>query len=1017
MAYRENILKKKSYEFRIVPQYKSLERVEEMTRNNSDRKNKSLNGVVLIMVVTVMFVLIIMLLATLSVVSTAQNRYYTKYEENQAYYTARSALDVFTQNILNDDKYYAYDESGSTPRTYKYTTVDMSKTPSEKAAAQSADTYMKQGLAMEFEMYKIPAQNDAGYASNFEEGDYIFGETSAIAEDKNYSIDTAIDKDEGITYKITFPQMSNGTDQYGRFVDTDASTSEQVASIKVTIVDRRYNFGGPNADAFSAMTDAQLKQCSEGNVSITDGATTTVYTDAQLVEAVRLGDRLKDKMRLRIESTVSFMDVEGTAVLYYDTSEKPAVNSSNAITSISDISQSSGVFPIGGASGLSGGLSIDQDSVICGSLYITGNSDTTNNTNDLRDSKIYMFGDTLHTFRGGITYSNSYPIFEEAGSIIYSTESVNLAVAQNFASPGNETNVIAQNFNFTKDGSTPTFYGKIYSDVFAITNNNSDLNITGGAYTNYVNIDAFASLEDDTVTFGSVSDMSVSAPSITVAKGFVFTVGGFTDKFEYDPLTGIITSESNPLISYAIDGVPAFNFDSSKTVQINYSDPTHYTMTSDMHKEFTLPATLAGRTENTVQIPTSKSIYSQVYKDTAFVNNPTDIGTNGDLNALVKPTINAAAVAAVDGDGNAIASDIVEGIINGTINDGNYGSYGISWYDWYDQTTSYWPTVEVRKGIKSSVDEAVNNYKATDTTYQADLTTYYSNYISGSEKAGATTTSLLDYTSGSSPISLETLDWSTIDLSDYSASDQSAIQSLGAAQVIRTSGYLQSFTRYGKVYGTYSSPIIIDATAGDIVIQLGAENGFGTNQEGNNSKLLFRGYFVVVGDGNVKFFLPDGNSSGATRNYMLGHDSASGQGFHVATYDIEKLIRGNGAMRLGNDSNATKAPNVYFYAGNAVEEITLGSPNDGFLSAYVYSPFASYQFAAGSGRTISQGTYYNGTQVISGSTSGYSIAGSIICAGYSSGNKVGVAYLNPETNTYTPGDPQFQWKAYQYARN
>ena len=122
-------------------------------------------------------------------------------------------------------------------------------------------------------------------------------------------------------------------------------------------------------------------------------------------------------------------------------------------------------------------------------------------------------------------------------------------------------------------------------------------------------------------------------------------------------------------------------------------------------------------------------------------------------------------------------------------------------------------------------------------------------------------------------------------------------------------------------------------------------------------------------------------------------------------------------MRLGNDTNATKAPNVWFYAGNGVESITLGSPNDGFLSAYVYCPFAKYTFAAGSGRTITNGTYYNNTQVISGSSSGYSIAGSIICAGYSSSNKVGVAYLNPESNNYTPGDPQFQWKAYQYARN
>lgn len=985
-----------------------------MAKISTDKK-KSLSGVVLIMVVTVMFVLIIMLLATLSVVSTAQNRYYTKYEENQAYYTARSALDVFTQKILCDDDYYAYDATGSSPRTYKYTMVDMSKTATEKAAAQSPDTKMKQGLAIEFEMYKIPAKNDAGFASNFEESDYIFGETSSIAEDENYSVDTSLDADTGITYKITFPKVaSSTTDDYGRFVDTDSTTSEQIADIKVTVDERHFNFGGANADAFSAMTDEQLKDCSAGSVNYTDptSGVTTTYTDAQLKEAIRLGDRLKDKIRLKVEAEVQFMDVTGTAVLYYDTSEKPVVNSSNAITSISDISQSSGVFPIGGASGLAGGLKLDQDSVVCGSLYITGNSDTVNNTNDLRDSKIYMFGDTLHTFRGSITYSNSYPVFVEAGSVIYSTESVNLGVAQNFAASGKETNIIARNFNFTKDGSTPNFYGNIYCDVFSITNNNSDLNINGKAHTNYVNIDGKATLSEGEVAFTSTSIMSVCAPDVTIAKGFVFTVpGGTTDKFTYDLASGIMTSETDPSISYPVTGVPLFNFDSTKDVKINYSDPAEYTFTSDYQKEFQLPANLAGKTDNKITIPTSKSIYSQVYKDGAFVNNATDTGTNGDLNALVKPTVDVTTITAVDSNGNTIPSNIIEGIANGTINDGNYWSYGYSWGDWEDQP---WMS---KQGIKSIVNDAINTYKTTDPTYLADLATYYSNYISGAEKAGAANSSLLDYTSASSPITLESIDWSAIDLSSYTPADQSAIQSLGATQVIRTSGYLQSFTKFGKVYGTKSNPIIIDATGGDLVIQLGAENGFGTNQEGNSATLLFRGYFVVVGEGNVKFYLPDGTSTGTSRNYELGHPSASGQGFHVATYDIEKLIRGNGALRLGSDTNATKAPNVYFYAGNGVERITLGSPDDGFLSAYVYCPFASYTFAAGSGRTITNGTYYNGTQVISGSSSGYSIAGSIICAGYSSGNKVGVAYLNPESSNYTPGDPQFQWKAYQYARN
>ena len=117
-----------------------------MAKISTDKK-KSLRGVVLIMVVTVMFVLIIMLLATLSVVSTAQNRYYTKYEENQAYYTARSALDVFTNNLVSDSNYISIDGSGNA-REFKYT--------DDSGASKTVD--MSQGLGLELEFYKIKSQ-------------------------------------------------------------------------------------------------------------------------------------------------------------------------------------------------------------------------------------------------------------------------------------------------------------------------------------------------------------------------------------------------------------------------------------------------------------------------------------------------------------------------------------------------------------------------------------------------------------------------------------------------------------------------------------------------------------------------------------------------------------------------------------------------------------------------------------------------------------------------------------------
>ncbi len=65
-------------------------------------KSVRLKGAVLIMVLAVMVVLIIMLTGAMALVSTASSRAYTKYEETQAYYTARSGLEVVTQTLMGD---------------------------------------------------------------------------------------------------------------------------------------------------------------------------------------------------------------------------------------------------------------------------------------------------------------------------------------------------------------------------------------------------------------------------------------------------------------------------------------------------------------------------------------------------------------------------------------------------------------------------------------------------------------------------------------------------------------------------------------------------------------------------------------------------------------------------------------------------------------------------------------------------------------------------------------------------
>lgn len=251
-------------------------------------KRRSLKGVVLIMVVTVMLMLIILLLATMAVVSTAQNRYYTKFEENQAYYTARSALDVYVSNIFSDESYLAYD--GATVKQYSYT--------DGAGAVQTTD--MKQGLAMQLDTYRIKAHSDTMENYNLMADktqfstDHWANATNDIfntgSPEKTYYEVPDLDY---IDYQIEFPKVENGTNSYGGIVDTDSS-NKQIAKIRVEVLARTYN--GHSASYVPA----------------------DMTTDK---EAIKNSERYKDAVYLKATSIVEFQGVEGTASVVFSAPE------------------------------------------------------------------------------------------------------------------------------------------------------------------------------------------------------------------------------------------------------------------------------------------------------------------------------------------------------------------------------------------------------------------------------------------------------------------------------------------------------------------------------------------------------------------------------------------------------------------------------------------------------------------------------------------------------------------------
>ncbi|MBQ8780843.1 MAG: hypothetical protein IJZ72_04145 [Oscillospiraceae bacterium] len=286
-----------------------------MAKNQSVKTGKKLRGAVLIMVLTVMFMLIILLLATLTVVSTAQNRSYAKYEENQAYYTARSALDVYVGNMLNDNSYIAYD--GGSKREYKY----------GPDAADKSD--MTQGLALQLDLYRIKAHAKT------------WAEYQGMADKTLFSTDAAANPADSST---TFPYM------------TDIYPTEDYIEYEITLPDNMIHndtYGG-------AAENKGIKD------QFGDELKATVKVEV-LAREISDKNRTKDMMYVKVTTSVPYQDIMGTTSAIYQVVENPQMFD-NAVTSMSYVYPADNTTIIGGVSSINP-LTMGNEGSIVGKMY------------------------------------------------------------------------------------------------------------------------------------------------------------------------------------------------------------------------------------------------------------------------------------------------------------------------------------------------------------------------------------------------------------------------------------------------------------------------------------------------------------------------------------------------------------------------------------------------------------------------------------------------------------------------
>lgn len=574
------------------------------------KRHRSLSGAVLIMILTVMFILIILLTATLTTVTTANQRIYTKFEENQAYYTARSALDVFTQNLLDDGDYWS-------AKTYNYT--DKEASPMEVKTGEK----MKQGLALQYDLYKIHSQCETygkdgsgvavlKWAENMDttNATAIFsvanidssgGLVGTPPEKDNFSIsddqlngDANVNKQKDyIEYQVTLPTLSDGSSSYGKFVDVDkAKTGQpQMAKIKVEVLDRVY----ATDPKYSAK---QINDYFGGDHSV-------IPDDATLMAAIAKGSRTEDYMKIKITSTVTVFGTEGVAVVIIETEKVDTPDTSNAINSMGGLTGSgAGLVAAGGASSLNTGNTTIDASGTAGSIFAMGSLDWNSSGGSAFDDGASVYA------RGGLKFTNAQNITAVGQDSFMYTEGVfDITSSFNYGSASNPMSVICDEFKYDNG---ITINGNIYANKLNVGGNNGNQQIGGNA-TLYAK-DLYVSTGGGGVTVDTDHNMitinSVGSNNVNVYGDIYIDNMKMTDLYP-----GFTVTNYNIAFKTGSD--------------FNLFDKTPVTNDGKTKLEVKLPGKLPSGSKDTITLETAQSRYASYFEEDAFDENGELIDNTG----------------------------------------------------------------------------------------------------------------------------------------------------------------------------------------------------------------------------------------------------------------------------------------------------------------------------------------------------------------------------------------------------
>lgn len=322
----------------------------------SKRRPAKLKGAVLVMVVTLLFVLVVMLLATLTVVSNANRRTITKYEENQAYYTARSALEVYIDEMLEDEAKVTglgtKVQNAWTAAGFAFDSPDADAFTTNLTANKDFDGKdMTNGFVHQQEIFgylepKYKLKTD-GSGALLKDGAQLDPKDSSNWEERVNSGSDKYDYNNSyIEYTATLPATN---------VQTGASTDASKTNIGIMADDNTVKIKVELLRAVYIAKDGNV--LTDGVYKIADDGLGTYYTtgtDAKL--KISQIDWNSTYYRLKVTATTSISDNTGAeneatvSVLLEPTPVISPKGFNNAMTSLQYTSNPDKIHTIGGAS-------------------------------------------------------------------------------------------------------------------------------------------------------------------------------------------------------------------------------------------------------------------------------------------------------------------------------------------------------------------------------------------------------------------------------------------------------------------------------------------------------------------------------------------------------------------------------------------------------------------------------------------------------------------------------------------